>query len=289
MGCFSPGQAYVALSHVTTYENLHILHYDWWQIKANKAVTTEMKNLQQKWLPHFPCPVILNSNMNACLRFGHLNMQGLKCKKWKFFPDLQLDDVVQALDVLYITETHASVVDEISERMISSTSSYAIICKDHDSHGGGVLIAGNNNHPSQLHYIDSELEVVGVQVTLPNHQCVNIFAVYIPPCQDKKQASMILANLIELFITTPMIIVGDFNEDIPRSSPSSFNSSLTELGFQQLVTWPTTDYGTLIDHMYSNIDIDYIEVNDIYYSAEQGPEVHCLLLSSALLSAKQIT
>ena len=74
-----------------------------------------------------------------------------------------------------------------------------------------------------------------------------------------------LANLPQM---VPTIIVDDFNEDISRSNSSRLLQLITSRGFSQLVQVPTTDSGSLLDHIYFNgiIENSVVDVMDTYYS-----------------------
>ena len=56
-GRYMNGQAYVAFSHVRTYEGLHIINYNHSQIGVSHQVKKEMEHLRKdKRLPHSPKP-----------------------------------------------------------------------------------------------------------------------------------------------------------------------------------------------------------------------------------------
>ena len=63
----------------------------------------------------------------------------------------------------------------------------------------------------------------------------------------------------------PSVILGDFNEDL-IGYPNS--QVLSRHGFSQLVNSPTTDNGSLLDHVYFNRPSDHhtVQVVDAYYS-----------------------
>ena len=120
---------------------------------------------------------------------------------------------------------------------------------------------------NQIH-IDSQLEVVGVEVYCPSK--VVVLCTYIPPSVSKVTAKYHIEKLIGkvLHETDRVIVLGDFNEDIlfdreGKLIPESF----MQMGFQQHVTCSTTDYGSLLDHVYSRrIDDVGVDVVDTYYS-----------------------
>ena len=67
----------------------------------------------------------------------------------------------------------------------------------------------------------------------------------------------------------PTIIVGDFNEDLlSRSTSSRILQLMSSRGFSQLVQVPTTDSGSLLDHIYYNgiTEDAVVDVIDTYYS-----------------------
>lgn len=72
----------------------------------------------------------------------------------------------------------------------------------------------------------------------------------------------------------PTVVMGDFNEDISTYCYTNVDASQTQLlrwmlenGFHQIVRTPTTDRGTLIDHVYYSGPFDIlVEIQDTYYS-----------------------
>ena len=63
--------------------------------------------------------------------------------------------------------------------------------------------------------------------------------------------------------------MGDFNDNILVSS--SIQSLLQKHGYSQHVQIPTTEKGTLIDHVYTkDIDNIVIEVQQTYYSFHEA-------------------
>ena len=50
----------------------------------------------------------------------------------------------------------------------------------------------------------------------------------------------------------PSVVLGDFNEDLLQKPDSRVLSLMSSNGYEQLVQSPTTDRGTMIDHVYYN-------------------------------------
>ena len=79
-----------------------------------------------------------------------------------------------------------------------------------------------------------------------------------------------------LSLNIPAIILGDFNCDTTNGENTPLLQFMRSHGFSQLVTQPTTDNGTLIDHLYvRNIAplCTNLKIHDVYYSDHD-----CILL-----------
>ena len=81
----------------------------------------------------------------------------------------------------------------------------------------------------------------------------------------------------------PTIILGDFNDDLLSTSTSSrLLQFMSSKGFSQLVQGPTTDSGSLLDHIYCNDvgeDTCYVDVIDTYYSDHDATYLSLLMQS----------
>ncbi|MGL5904476.1 MAG: endonuclease/exonuclease/phosphatase family protein, partial [Cetobacterium sp.] len=79
-----------------------------------------------------------------------------------------------------------------------------------------------------------------------------------------------LINLISS-ISNKIVLIGDFNNDALKSK--SLCSFMADKGFFQLVKQPTTEKGTLIDHVYvKNIEEFSVHTNivPVYFSTHEG-------------------
>ena len=99
-----------------------------------------------------------------------------------------------------------------------------------------------------------------------------MLVVYRPPCLSLDNfltdLLQILQSISMSVSNVPIIILGDFNEDINSSRYARIQYLFTTFGFSQIVQKPTTDSGSCFDHVYFNIsnsDI-IVDVSDIYYS-----------------------
>ena len=98
---FAAGQAYVALSRVTSLEGLQILNYNSAAIKKDKRVDTEMLRLQQRPIT-FVSPIIPTLPEQDFIKISHLNVRGYL----DHIDDLKTDHVISSADVICLTETH---------------------------------------------------------------------------------------------------------------------------------------------------------------------------------------
>ena len=141
---------------------------------------------------------------------------------------------------------------------------------DREGKGGGVALFVSEKYFHQ--HINTEvslLEIVAVEVNCPWK--IVIVVIYIPPGMSKCSAAQHLHGFLGQFDKDErIVIVGDLNEnllDVERHNP--VYSSLVSNGYQQHVEVPTSDYGSLLDHVYTrNIDVEdiVVDVQDAYYS-----------------------
>ena len=268
-GPFQKGQAYVAFSRVKTYNGLHLINYDRHQIRANGRVRAEMDRLRkEKKLPTIPIAMIWNLP-TECVSMVHLNAQGLRYRGRTKQIDIQEDKEMQAVDILCITETHFEVNDAVDTKMFWKEKDGQMYRRERQGRkGGGVIVVVSDKYTSNHLHIASPLEVVGVEVYCPNK--VVILCLYVPPGLNKFSVSKEIERIVQDICnkTDQIIAVGDFNEDLFKiEGNKSILDTFQKLGFTQSVQHPTTDYGSLLDHVYSrSIEDIATDVQDAYYS-----------------------
>ena len=101
-------------------------------------------------------------------------------------------------------------------------------------------------------------------------QPVNIILIYKRPTTNRENFVEALCKTLRATNTTePTLLCGDFNIDLlSDSADPHITNSLEKLGFRQLVTQATTDYGSLLDHVSSNCPSweTSVEIMDCYFS-----------------------
>ena len=266
-GRFSHGQAYVAFSRVKKLEGLHILNFNPNAIRASDDVKVEMQRLSNNLLnpiPVFTFPPLSNNHISVAL----LNVRSIVPK----LPDIHEDECLQSAAILCFTETW------LTEQQTSPTlvDCHTVIRCDRMSgeNKGGVLISVHqsvqpitvtNYRPNGV-----LIEATSVTLLLPNNKHLQITLVYRSPSVSRSTLVSLIFEILNQISTSdmPSIVLGDFNDDILTERNHSLSSHMSRYGYSQLVHSPTTDSGTLIDHVYYNRPCLHtlVRVIDTYYS-----------------------
>ena len=163
------------------------------------------------------------------------------------------DKEIQKVDILCLTETHFEDTQVVNVKNFWKEKKGELYHNDRKGRkGGGIIIAVSEKFISNRIKIDSQLEVVGVEVYCPSK--VVILCLYIPLSVSKIAAVSHLHQLINsvLHESDRVILLGNFNEDILLNQEGKvIHESFVKMGFKQHVTCSTTDYGSLLDHVYS--------------------------------------
>ncbi|CAG2231657.1 unnamed protein product [Mytilus edulis] len=82
---------------------------------------------------------------------------------------------------------------------------------------------------------------------------------------------MLICKLEDL--SEKIVVIGDFNQDILKGGCTVFNF-MSSKGFRQLVSSPTTEGGTLIDHVYVKGCLDpQVAIIPTYYSYHEALKI----------------
>ena len=153
----------------------------------------------------------------------------------------------------------------LTPKMMGIIQNVSIFQHDHNNSGGGVALIINKKFMPEEIALNCDCEVLAVKISKPTK--LHIVSVYRPPstpiCKFTDELLKIVSKLKEI----PTCIVGDFNEDISITCKRHCCSMLTLNGFKQMVKKPTTDSGTLIDHVYVSQKMTVTtDVTDCYYT-----------------------
>jgi hypothetical protein len=255
-GKFQPGHAYVAFSRVKTLAGLHILNYTREQIIIDPHVETFMENMQNVQLP------LQNDIDVSCmdLIICHVNVENLLSHK----DDVDTNKYIQSADIICFTETHLTQTSKWPLTNISKNN-YRIFRQERTHcKGGGIAICIRKNICTiEMNQITTS-ECIHLTITTEKTQ-FDIACIYRRPASDM---SMFLSQMTTLCnsMIDKSIVVGDFNEDILLGQTKIM--SLAKLyRFTQVIDKATTDYSSLLDHVYlRGLQHKNLHVIDCYFS-----------------------
>ena len=204
------------------------------------------------------------------ISLGQLNVQGLGSKEQGKYRDLLNEIDIQILDVLCITESHLKKEDQVKLTDLWKEKDGSLFrCDREGMRGGGVILAiSNKYHHRRLNMPKCEIEFIVAEIFCPVRTFV--VNVYISPHHNKALALDELRRVLSKLEdcgTACVVIMGDFNEDLLNNKMNSLYDYLIESGFIQHMSLATTDYGSLLEHIYTkNIDGVEVDVQDCYFS-----------------------
>jgi len=258
---FAPGQAYVALSRVTSLDGLIIEDF-----KENSIFAKDNIDEALQRMPPFivPCETTENVKFQMMLH----NVQGLI----PHISDIRKDNRYCQADVICVTETWLKPNDlenDISlsgyhfhdkPRNVAYDTSEDVFSKLKEENHGGVGIYHRQNLKATL----IDLQCINIECIMCNLRDLNttMAVVYRPSSYNIPVFRENLITLINQINSLPggKIVLGDFNENI--FSKSTIHDLMQHFGFTQIVENATTENGTLIDHIYvKDIDLDKIKID----------------------------
>ena len=168
-------------------------------------------------------------------------------------------------DIISFNETHLDTSDVLSHEMLGIDKDVSIFQHDHNSFGGGVaLVISNKLLPMRIH-LKTDIELVVAKIYYPTE--MYIMSVYRSPAYHMCDFAKTMTRILKELRYLQTCVVGDINEDILLTSEKQCCSMFCVEGFKQVVTKPTHDSGTLIDHVYvsNSLQVDS-DGSDCYYS-----------------------
>ena len=262
---------YVGLSRVRKLEGLHILNLCHGKIHISPDVQQEMAELRDRRqlplsLPRIYC---LNSQL---IKVAFLNARSVHAH----FQSIVTDQSLMACHVHMYCETFMN-----SEEMRCGTYNidgyssliYPSQCPMGSRPHYGLALYSSLPivHSQQLASIQdrpvvSNIECVLIVVQLSTDIYLNVACLYRRPSTPLHELQRVLQALLthlhELHSTGPAhqydLIVGDFNVDLTEQSNIRTMNQLLP-NYRQLVTDPTTDYQSIIDHVYTDIPAEGID------------------------------
>ncbi|XP_067314433.1 uncharacterized protein [Pseudorasbora parva] len=284
---FEPGMAYVALSRTTSLRGLHITDFNEKKIYADSAVTASLRNMTRASFGGI-MPLLQKTReteVDQHFKIVHHNTEGLS----SHIEDIRRHHELLLADILCMTETHltGSFISPhlqlqgynafMRNRQVSYSTHQEIAKKD----GGGVVIFCKEHisaQPRQFIQNVTDLEFVVIKVDSPVQ--LTIAAVYRPPSYSLKDFLdnvKSLLDYLEIAEKHPVIVCGDFNEDLLGTGKKAVLELFQSKGYAQLITTATTKKRTLLDHIYISHPDLCLQAGVLHsYHSYHNP-VYCIL------------
>ncbi|WAR31911.1 hypothetical protein MAR_034453 [Mya arenaria] len=246
---------YVALSRVKNLASVKILELNANKIALSTAVIKEMARMRQSAVTSLSIPLVYSFPQNSHTLIFH-NCRSLH----RYINDIRKDFNFLASSFIAFSETKLNVQPSVQYELpgfnLYRNDGYV---NDHNHQiYHGTAIFTRNPVPNFKILNTHGLELSSATISLCELE-LQIGIVYCPP----KNASFdSFKKVFQVFNTEfnfnkPLVIMGDFNVNLMQQDKfSAYITSSHKL--RQLVTTPTTDHGSLIDHIYTNLDDKYI-------------------------------
>ena len=207
-------------------------------------------------------PLNLFHGIPGGVKILRLNIGNLKRK----MEDIKDDDMLKNSHIISLNEIHLGHSDILTHDMMGISKDVLIVHCDHNNKGCGVSLIVNKNLNLKQIRMNTILEIVAVKISEPIQMIV--VSAYRPPSIPINVFMNHMLEIIAQFQHVPTCIVGDFNEDVSIISNTCCCAMFRSQAFKQMISKPTHDSGTIIDHVYVSQTINTMQtdVTDSYYS-----------------------
>ncbi|XP_052690977.1 uncharacterized protein LOC128168860 [Crassostrea angulata] len=280
---FAAGQAYVAISRVTSKDGLFIETTDEDKLKKKIYADPDVKtslSIMEKFVPN-AVGDIGQIQTEECKTIILLNVQSLRAH----IQDIKSDNRLSKADFICLTETWLKDQDDLSEYEIPGFNFYSIsrgmcyddssntFCKLSQARGGGIGVFQRKEENIRVHELPLK-NIEGMTLELCKENII-IIVIY-RPCIIN--VSFFLDALQKVVIVYQergfqCVVIGDFNEDARTNGP--ITSFLQSKGFKQRVDFSTTESGTILDHIYvtEGLSVKVVKV-PVYFSYHDAIKVY---------------
>ncbi len=228
--------AYVAISRVTHIDGVYLTNFDVSKIICDERIADCMSQMPM-------CDLSLSnplSDIDHCTRFiiVHHNIQSLNCH----LEDLKSNTEIRNAHVICLSETW---LDDSNLDPLS-ISGYSMEVVNSGKGRGVAMYIQNSVQYNRLHLSTEYSDVLAIR-TCGNTNML-IVAIYKPVATTPRQFTSDMNDVtahIEVLDTDYNVLVGDFNRDLLKDSIMPVFRT-----YKQLIEKPTTNHGTLLDHIY---------------------------------------
>lgn len=299
---FSPGQAYVAISRVSSKDGLFI-------------ETNDESVLQKKIYADLDVKLALNSMERYILDEDWI-CNGTKCGNYKTFvlfnvqslrghiQEINCDNRLMKADFVCLTETWLKEKEDIQDIEISGFDFHHVVrnqCYDDSedlmsrlrkAKGGGVGVYKKKTKETILINALEYKNIEGITIEILQED-IAIITLYRPNLLPVNNFLDRLQKVVDFYKRRygNLVIIGDMNEDAKMQGP--IQSFLESMGFMQMVHFYTTEGGTILDHVYvTDPQKTCVHKVSFYFSYHEAIEIHVrtkkksfrLILSSHFLT-----
>ncbi|XP_052691604.1 uncharacterized protein LOC128169518 [Crassostrea angulata] len=281
---FSPGQAYVAISRVTSKDGLFIETDDESVLQRKIYADLDVKlalNSMEKYIldEDWICNVRKCGNYKTILLFNVQSLRG-------HFQEINFDNRLMKADFVCLTETWLKEEEDVQDIEISGFEFHHVVrnqCYDDSedlmtrlrkAKGGGV---GVYKKKTTERILINALEYKNIEgITVEIHQeDIAILTLYRPSLLPVNNFLDRLQKVVDFYKRRylNLIIIGDMNEDARMQGP--IQSFLESVGFMQMVHFYTTEGGTILDHVYVTDPLKTcVHKVSFYFSYHEAIEIH---------------
>ena len=215
----------------------------------------------------FNWPTIPTLPAKQWMKICHLNIRGYL----NHIADLKQDHYISTCDIMCFTETHLRKSDVIHTNS-QPNKHYIQYRKDRVAgvDKGGIIMFIHPHIKSTLLDLNIPKLEFAATVISPNQQDeLIIITIY---RKSNTISTQHFKQLLEKLLShsalqgKTILVLGDFNEDLMENKTDIYNF-FQQYQFKQLICHPTTNQGSLLDHIYFNgTSTTTTEVFDTYYS-----------------------
>ena len=278
-----PHSHYVGLSRVKTLDKLYILNLNSQKIHVSEAVVSEMNELRGDRA----CSLSLQFPFDIqypCIKLAFHNVRSLH----KHMEDVKHDASLMACDICMFAETrllhsdlqspdhsftippyHLSLFEGIQSPSSPNRTPYGLAVYSR-------LPVSKSLQPLSMSAQSCNSECAIIQLALASGSTLNIACLYRRPGATtsslKTELQELLSSLNRLTSEDQQtshrtIIIGDFNIDWLKESTPPFMGDIFP-HYRQLINTVTTDYGSTLDHKYTDFPPSCITAftTESYYS-----------------------
>lgn len=247
---------YVGLSRVTTIEGLYITDLCEKKIAVSPHVKTEMERLRTQGTLEL-CISSLYKISQSMFKLCFLNARSLH----KHIEDLRRDYNYNSSELLICAETRFSPLDTDDMYAIDGFSLFRndSQCINTRPYGGTAVYSQVSLVPGFPYICNTNgIEITVMRVSsLPN---ITIIAIYRSPKISLRLLCESLNEILDSASSQYTVIIGDFNVNWMNEMERRplYNLLVNAKNYRQLISSCTTDNGTIIDHIYTNMPTSQI-------------------------------